>query len=234
MLGDVGLELEAREFAPGSVLVGRFAFRLHQPKQCRQACIQLRAWENYVEYERDWSERHHHGGGEHYERRERSREVYEHTLVLSGEGSYQQGIHPFRLQIPAGAPSSSLGGRQDDWDPAGSVLEWVGASSHSSHHHGHHDSQRSLQWEVRGWLDIPWGSDPVAREAILVHPRFGLRRDSDWEAARGQPACNHHQPAYPPAPAPPPAGKARFCMHCGARALKVGARFCNSCGQPMA
>ena len=230
MLGDVGLELEAREFAPGSVLLGRFAFRLHQPKQCRQACVQVRAVENYVEYERDWNDH------DRYERHERSRQLYEQTVVLAGEGSYHQGIHPFRLQIPGGAPSTysgSSGGSQ--WDPVSSVMEWMEGSHH---HHGHHDSQRSVHWEVRGWLDIPWGTDPVARESILVHPSYALRRDgsADWDAAR----CNHHhQPAYPVAPLAPaprpvaPVSASRFCMHCGAKALKPGARFCNSCGQAM-
>ncbi|MFN8610843.1 MAG: hypothetical protein U0931_25095 [Vulcanimicrobiota bacterium] len=230
MLGDVGLELEGREFGPGSVIHGRFAFRLHRPKECRQACVQLRADEEWMGYERDYGHDHHHhhydddDHDHHHQRRQlqrQTRQLFEQTVILSGQGSYQQGIHPFRLQIPHNAPPTTSA---QNFSGAGFGEMMMNAAidyALDSHHSYAPGRQSSIEWSVRGWLDIPWGSDPVAREVILVSPY----------APRYQPPPPISPPP-PPAPRPAPAlqQSARFCMKCGTQARKPGARFCHACG----
>lgn len=231
MLGDVGLELEGHEFGPGSVVMGRFAFRLHRPKECRRACVQLRADEEWMGYEREndhhghhYDDEHHH---HHHERRleRKTRQIFEQTVVLSGEGSYQQGIHPFRLQIPHNAPPSV--NAQNFSDPGFGEMMMNAAFDYAldSHHSYAPNRGSSIEWSVRGWLDIPWGSDPVAREVILVSPY----------APRHQAYPAPPQVSLPPAPppAPVPAQAARFCMKCGTQARKAGARFCHACGSSL-
>lgn len=223
MLGDVALELEGREFGPGSVIHGRFAFKLHRPKECRQACVQLRAdeeWMGYSDrngYDYDDDDHHHH----HHHHRERrqlerqSRQLFEQTVVLSGQGSYQQGVHPFRLQIPRNAPPTTT---QSQSSQGFGEMMMNAAIDYALDSRSSYSRGSTIEWSVRGWLDIPWGSDPVAREVIIVSPY----------AVQYEPV---YAPPPPPAPQPRPTqGAARFCMKCGTQARKAGARFCHACG----
>lgn len=239
MLGDVGLELEGHEFGPGSVVLGRFAFRLHRPKECRRACVQLRADEEWMGYEREYGHHDHHDhhgyhdDHHHHQRRleRKTRQIFEQTVVLSGQGSYQQGIHPFRLQIPHNAPPSVSA--QNTSGPGFGEMIVNAAFDYAldSHHSYVPNRGSSIEWSVRGWLDIPWGSDPVAREVILVSP-YAPRHQS---APPPYQAPAPYQAPVPPAPrpAPAPVQAARFCMKCGTQARKAGARFCHACGHSL-
>ncbi|MBS2040631.1 zinc ribbon domain-containing protein [bacterium] len=232
MLGDVGLELEGHEFGPGSVVQGRFAFRLHRPKECRRACVQLRADEEWMGYPREFGHHHHHDEDHHHHHHERrlerqTRQIFEQTVVLSGQGNYQQGIHPFRLQIPHNAPPSQ---NAQNFSGAGFGEMMMNAAfdyALDSHHSYAPNRSSSIEWSVRGWLDIPWGSDPVAREVILVSP-YAPRYQAVPPPVQAAPP--------PPAPRPTPSPQqsaARFCMKCGTQARKAGARFCHACGNTL-
>lgn len=219
--GNAEIQLESLEFSPGSDVFGAFAFSLHRPKECRCVRAQLRADEEYYDLNFDRQEE------------RRTRELFEYTLDLSGGGTYDRGAFRFHFQIPHRAPPTYPNyyeQRSQELDTFNRVLDLVAPRQHS-----HRLGDRKVEWRVRAWLDIPWGSDLSTDQVITVLPPGVMQsRNPDWESR--QVYRDYPAPAPPPAVAPPPtpiSATARFCMTCGKQARKPGARFCHSCGSAM-
>ncbi len=148
-LGRVDLVLERHTFVPGDPVRGRVRWALEEPTPARRVAVGIYATQRVVTS---------HVGGQGNTVGYRKDKVWSFEQALGGEDLYTTGEAAFEIVIPSNVLRG--GACEPPPGPLGDVVRVVSFLSPNK--------RFPIEWEVRGFVDVPFKVNPKAKAAITV------------------------------------------------------------------